>query len=143
MDMTKGQGAQAEEMTLSALLKMLELSKFLTVETMCEQYLASHAEEGMAYLVMYAAKVKSATLHKFQKGDSVNCDFQETLPLYIEHRQLLDTFFRHGEHAQVADVLHYMKAYLLDAMKAWESAQELPSSKDDFCDFAWMILNTV
>ena len=143
MDMTKGQGAQAEEMTLSALLKMLELSKFLTVETMCEQYLASHAEEGMAYLVMYAAKVKSATLHKFQKGDSVNCDFQETFPLYIEHRQLLKAFFRHGEHAQVANVLHYMKAYLLDAMKVWETEQELPSSKEDFCDFAWMILNTM
>ena len=68
MDTMKGQGAQAEEITLSALLKMLELSKFLTVETMCEQYLSSHPEEGMAHLVMYAAKVKSATLHKFQKG---------------------------------------------------------------------------
>ena len=63
MDNIKGQGTQADAVkSLSVPIKMLEMSKFREAEVMAEQYLRTHSDEGLAYLILYAAKVKSATM---------------------------------------------------------------------------------
>ncbi len=144
MENIKGQGTQTDAVkSLSVPLKMLELSKFREAEVMTEQYLRSHSDEGMAYLILYSAKVKSNVLYRYKKGDNFGCDPKETFPLFIEHRGVLENFLRYGENTAIANTLRYMKAYLTNAMIAWKNEDGMPSSKEDFCDLVWMILNLI
>ena len=143
MENVKGQGTQAQAVTsLSVPIKMLEMSKFREAEVMTEQYLRTHSDEGFAYLILYAAKVKSAVLHKFKKGNSIGVDYKETFSLYVKHREIFENFLRHGEAMMIADVLRYMKEYLMKAMVAL--AHTKPSVKtEDIADLLWLVLNAI
>lgn len=143
MENVKGQGTQAQAVTsLSVPIKMLEMSKFREAEVMTEQYLRTHSDEGFAYLILYAAKVKSAVLHKFKKGNSIGVDYKETFSLYVKHREIFENFLRHGEAMMIADVLRYMKEYLMKAMVAL--AHVKPSVKaEDIADLLWLVLNAI
>ena len=117
MENIKGQGTQASAVdSLSVPITMLELSKFREAELMAQEYVRTHAEDGMGYLVLYAAKVRSPILHKYKKGMPLNIDTEDsTFPLYVEHRELLEDFFRYGENTVVRQTLFYMKEYLAQA----------------------------
>ena len=137
MENIKGQGTQASAVdSLSVPITMLELSKFREAELMAQEYVRTHAEDGMGYLVLYAAKVRSPILHKYKKGMPLGIDEDEfTFPLYVEHREFLESFFRYGENTVVRQTLFYMEEYLAHA--------SIDGEGEKVADFFQMLTNTL
>lgn len=145
MDTGKVQGSRAGEVgSLSAPMQMLRMEKFREAELMAEQYLRTHPEEGMAYLVLFSAKVKAQNLCNFTKGGAIPDEALGCFGLYVENRSILEDFFRYAEEEETQMVLAYFKAYIGRLSKEDDyDAGELPEDMADIGEFFGIVTNVL
>ena len=146
MEYTKGTSADSGAMkSLAVVKKLMDESKFREAELMLETHLQANPQDGMAYLLMLAAKAQNVGLTKHERGKQIRLtEGAQMLPVFVEHRGLFENFVKNATWEETANAADYVKKYLQDTLKTMGNAAEaLDCPTEDAIDFFQMVLNVL